>query len=187
MISKVYSAIPYGYEGYLVEVEGTTNRGLPGFNIVGMADKTINESRERVKSALINSDFTFPDKRITINLAPADLPKDGSYLDLPIALSILISSNQLRQEDIDKKMFIGELSLDGKIRPIRGIINIIEAAKKNGFQEIYIPEKNIAQASLLHGVQLYGVKNLQQLFLHLKNEKKIRSQSSCCKKNTNRF
>lgn len=173
MISKIYSAIPYGYEGYLVEVEGTTNRGLPSFNIVGMADRTINESRERVKSALLNSSFSFPDKRITINLAPADLPKDGSYLDLAIALSVLVSSNQLQQKDVEKRIFVGELSLNGNLRPIKGIINIVEAAKKRGFKEIYLPFKNLEQASLIQGVKLFGVKNLQQLFLHLKNENPI--------------
>ncbi len=182
MISKVFSAIPYGYEGYLVEVEGTTNRGLPSFNIVGMADRTINEARERVKSALVSSDFSFPDKRITINLAPADLPKDGSYLDLAIALSVLVSSNQLQQKDVEKRLFVGELSLNGNLRPVKGIINIIEAAKKHGFKEIYLPIKNIDQASLVQGVSLFGIKNLQQLFLHLKNEVKIEPTESVVKK-----
>lgn len=182
MISKVYSAIPYGYEGYIVEVEGTTNRGLPSFNIVGMADRTINESKERVKSALVNSSFSFPDKRITINLAPADLPKDGSYLDLAIALSVLISSSQLQQKDVEKRLFVGELSLDGKLRPIKGIINIVEAAKKHGFEEIYLPAGNLEQASLIQGVKLFGVKNLQQLFLHLKNESLIEPIKNVVKK-----
>ena len=86
MIAKIYSAIPQGYEGNLVEVEGDTNRGLPVFNIVGMANKTINEARDRVRSALVNSDFVFPNKKVTINLAPAELAKDGTHLDLPIAL-----------------------------------------------------------------------------------------------------
>ncbi len=182
MISKIYSAIPYGYEGYLVEVEGTTNRGLPSFNIVGMADRTINESRERVKSALLNSSFSFPDKRITINLAPADLPKDGSYLDLPIALSVLVSSNQLQQKDIENRLFVGELSLNGNLRPIKGIINIVEAAKKHGFKEIYLPFKNLEQASLIQGVKIFGVKNLQQLFLHLKNESPLEPAKNVVKK-----
>ena len=173
MISKVYSAIPYGYTGRIVEVEGDMNRGLPAFNIVGMANKTINEAKERVRSALINSNFIFPDKKVTINLAPADLAKDGSYLDLPIALSILILSNQLLDSDVKNRLFVGELSLDGKIRPIRGIINIIEAAKANGITEIFIPRKNYEQASLISGVTIIGVNNLKDLFLHLKGEKNI--------------
>ena len=89
MISKIKSAIPFGFGGKAVEVEGDINRGLPAFNIVGMANKTINESKERVRSAIVNSGFSFPDRKVTINLAPADLEKDGSYLDLPIALSVL--------------------------------------------------------------------------------------------------
>mgnify|MGYP003042407240 FL=1 len=99
MVTIVHSAIPYGFEGKLVEVEGDINRGLPAFNIVGMADKTINEAKERVRSAILSSGFSFPDKKVTINLAPADLKKDGSYFDLPIALSILLLSSQLLSTD----------------------------------------------------------------------------------------
>lgn len=182
MIAKVYSSIPYGYEGFIVEVESAINRGLPGFNIVGMADKTINESRERVKNSLINSGFSFPDKKITINLAPAGLPKDGSFLDLPIALSILVASNQLHQKDIDNKIFVGELSLDGKLRPLKGIINIVEIAKQAGFKEIYLPKQNLDQASLIKDIQIIGVDNLQQLFLHLKREKTIQQNENVVKK-----
>ena len=148
MIAKIHSAIPYGFDGRLVEVEGDTNRGLPAFNIVGMANKTINESKERVRSAITNSGFSFPDKKVTINLAPADLEKDGSYLDLPIALSVLVLSKQLLQIDVDNKLFVGELSLNGELRPIRGIINIVEAAKEAGIKEVYLPLKNLTQATL---------------------------------------
>ena len=182
MISKVYSSIPYGYEGSIVEVESTITRGLPGFSIVGMADKTINESRERVKSSIMNSKFSFPDKKITVNLAPAGLPKDGSFLDLPIALSILASSNQLQQTELNGKIFVGELSLDGKLRPVKGIINIVEAAKKSGFKEVYIPKQNFHQASLIKNIKIIGVDNLQQLFLHLKGETTILPPENVVKK-----
>ena len=182
MISKVYSAIPYGYDGRIVEVEGDINRGLPAFNIVGMANKTINEAKERVKSALTNSSFTFPDKKVTINLAPADLAKDGSFLDLPIALSILILSNQLLESDVENRLFVGELSLDGKIRPIRGIINILEAAKTAGISEVYLPSKNFEQASLISNIKIIGVKDLKSLFLHLKKEKEIKNPEIVVKK-----
>lgn len=181
MISKIYSAIPYGYEGRLIEVESEINRGLPKFNIVGMADKTINESRERVKSAIVNSNFSFPDKKITVNLAPADLPKDGSYLDLPIALSILISSNQLQQKDVNGKLFVGELSLNGKLRPLKGIINIVEIAKQLNFKEIYLPNKNLDQALLIKGIDIFGIDSLQDLFLHLKHEKQISNHKNVVK------
>ena len=149
------------------------NRGLPAFNIVGMANKTINEAKERVRSAIINSGFTFPAKKVTINLAPADLEKDGSYLDLPIALSVLELSGQLLKADTNNKLFVGELSLDGELKPIRGIINIVETAKLSGIKEVYLPIKNLSQASLIDGVKLFGIDNLKKLFLQLKHQEQI--------------
>ena len=146
------------------------NRGLPAFNIVGMANKTINEAKERVRSAIVNSQFNFPDKKVTISLAPAELQKDGAYLDLPIALSILLLSGQLIKTDVAGKVFVGELSLDGKIKPVKGIINVVEKAKKSGCAEIYVPIKNLSQASLVGGVTIYGVDTLQNLFLALKGQ-----------------
>ena len=173
MISKIHSAIPYGFEGKLVEVEGDMNRGLPAFNIVGMANKTINEAKERVRSAITNSGFSFPSKKVTINLAPADLQKDGSYLDLPIALSVLLLSGQLVKSDVAGRLFIGELSLNGELRAVRGVINIVEAAKMAGISEIYLPIPNLKQAALINGLKLYGVDTLQNLFLQLKHQGKI--------------
>lgn len=170
MISKIHSVVPYGFSGKLVEVEGDMNRGLPAFNIVGMANKTINEAKERVRSAIVNSNFCLPDKKVTINLAPADLEKDGSYLDLPIALSVLVLSGQLLKTDVLNKLFVGELSLDGKLRPIKGVINIVETAKEAGIAEIYLPIQNLAQASLVNGVIIYGVDSLQNLYMQLKNQ-----------------
>ena len=169
MIAKIHSAIPCGFIGRLVEVEGDMNRGLPAFNIVGMANKTVNEAKERVRSALTNSGFVFPSKKVTINLAPAELPTDGAYLDLPIALSVLLMSGQIIKSDVAKKLFVGELSLDGELRPVRGIINVVEAAKKAGFKDVYVPLKNLSQASLVTDINIYGVNRLQELFLALKN------------------
>ena len=173
MISKIHSAIPYGFDGRLVEVEGDKNRGLPAFNIVGMANKTINEAKERVRSAIVNSGFSFPDTKVTINLAPADLEKDGSYLDLPIALSVLVLSGQLLKSDINDKLFAGELSLNGELRPIKGVINIVEAARDAGIHEVYLPLKNLSQAALIKDVTVYGVDTLQNLFLQLKKQGEI--------------
>ena len=170
MISKIHSIVPYGFEAKLVEVEGDMNRGLPAFNIVGMANKTVNEAKDRVRSAIMNSEFSFPDKKVTINLAPADLPKDGAYLDLPIALSVLVISGQLLRSDVRGKVFVGELSLNGEIKPVRGIINIIETAKQTGYREVYVPMKNLAQASLISGVTVYGVDTLLDLYLALKEQ-----------------
>ena len=146
------------------------NRGLPAFNIVGMANKTINEAKDRVRSALVNSEFSFPDKKVTISLAPAELQKDGAYLDLPIALNVLVLSGQLLKSDVKERLFVGELSLDGTIRAVKGIINIVEVAKEAGFRELFVPKANLAQASLIGGPTIYGVGTLQELFLFLKNQ-----------------
>ena len=154
------------------------NRGLPAFNIVGMANKTINEAKDRVRSALVNSEFSFPDKKVTISLAPAELQKDGAYLDLPIALSILVLSGQLINSDVNNRLFVGELSLDGGIRPVKGIINIIETAKKAGYREIFVPKGNLAQASLIIGPTIYGVDTLQNLYLFLKHQLDLNTTNS---------
>lgn len=179
MISKIHSAIPYGFDGKLVEVEGDMNRGLPAFNVVGMANKTVNEAKDRVRSAIVNSEFSFPDKKVTISLAPAELPKDGAYLDLPIALSVLVLSGQLLKSDVADRLFVGELSLNGELRPVKGIINVIEAAKQAGYNEIYAPIKNLSQAALVSGVVVYGVDTLQSLFLALKNQMALPRGSEC--------
>ena len=180
MISKVYSAIPQGYDGHIVEVEGDANRGLPAFNIVGMANKTITEARERVRSALVNSGFDFPQRKVTISLAPAELAKDGSHLDLPIALAILVLSEQLLPQNLDGRLFVGELALDGLIRPVRGIINLVEAAKQAGYREIYLPKASLDEAKLITGIKIFGVTNLLELFLHLKGQVQLHP-ATCCK------
>lgn len=179
MIAKIHSLIPYGFGGKLVEVEGDMNRGLPAFNIVGMANKTINEAKERVRSAIVNSEFAFPDRKVTINLAPAELLKDGAYLDLPIAICILVLSGQLLRSDTNGRAFVGELSLNGEIRPLKGIINIVEAAKEANYREIFVPIDNLPQASLISGISVYGVKTLQELFLALKGQLDLTLANSC--------
>lgn len=183
MIAKVLSALPQGYQGNLIDVEGDINRGLPTFNIVGMANKTIDESKDRVRSAIRNSLFDFPSHKVTINLAPAELHKDGSYLDLPIALTVLILSSQILQTNVDQKLFVGELSLTGELRPVRGIINIVETAKAAGISEIYLPIQNLPQASLVPRVNLIGVPDLKSLILHLKHQSPIKSSKIVVKNN----
>ncbi len=168
MIAKVYSAIPYGFSGQLVEVEGGSNKGLPTFNIVGMANKTVSEARERVRTAIMNSGLTFPTTKVIVNLAPAELAKDGAQLDLPIALAVLAVSKQLLQTDLNLRLFVGELSLDGLVKPVRGIINIVETAKNAGFKEVYLPAENLPQASLITGITLFPIHSLADVFYHLK-------------------
>lgn len=170
MITHTYATIPYGYEGRLIEVEADSTNGLPAFNIVGMANKTVSEARERVRSAIINSGQDFPDRRITINLAPAEVQKDGTFLDLPIALAILALGGQLNQTNLDHRIFIGELSLNGSLRPIRGIINIVESARSAGYSEIVIPKDNLNQASLIPDITLVGVSDLSEAIQYLKHQ-----------------
>lgn len=173
-VSKVFSVAPIGFEGQLVEVESDMTKGLPGLQIVGMGNKAIDEAKERVKSAITNSLLEYPTKRITVNLAPAELPKDGTHYDLPIALAILTSSGQLRQGETEGAVFAGELALDGRLRPVLGVISIVEAARKSGFSVVYIPVENAEQALLVEGVTVFGVHDLKELYLHLKKEKIIK-------------
>lgn len=170
MVAKVVSVAPVGFEGQLVEVEADATKGLPNFRIVGLANKAIDEARERVRSAISNSLLDFPSKHITINLAPAELPKDGTHFDLPIALATIVSSGQLQQKEVASAVFAGELALSGKVRPISGAITIAESARDNGYRTLYLPHENIDQALLVEGLEIIGVSSLKELFLHLKGE-----------------
>lgn len=169
-VAHVESIAPVGFEGKLIEVESDIKNGLPSLQIVGLGNKAIDEAKERVRSAITNSHLEFPAKKLVINLAPAELPKDGTHYDLPIALAILISSGQLKQHEVHHSIFAGELALDGKIRPIKGVISIAEAAKQNGITQLYLPTENIEQAQLISDITIYGVDTLRDLYLHLKGE-----------------
>jgi magnesium chelatase family protein len=173
-VARVYTVAPVGFQGSLVEVESHATKGLPGLQIVGLGSKAIDEAKERVKSAIMNTLLEYPARKITINLAPAELPKDGTLYDLPIALSILVCSGQLDQSSVSNAIFAGELALSGDIRPVRGIISIVEAARNGGIPTVYLPNENVAQASLIPGVTIIGVPSLKELFLHLKQEIRLR-------------
>lgn len=151
-------------------MESDIKRGLPSLQIVGLGNKAIEEAKERVRSAIFNSSLDFPAQKIVINLAPAELPKDGTHYDLAIALAILTSSGQLREAEVDNAIFAGELSLDGKLRAVRGVISIAETAKKAGVTRLFIPTANLEQARLVEDIEITPVESLQQLFLHLKGE-----------------
>ena len=162
--TTIKSAIPYGFTSQEITVEGDTNQGLPSFTITGLPSRTIEESRERIRSAIRNSGFIFPRRKIIINLAPASIAKTGASLDLPIALSILALSEQLLTSDTANRMFAGELALDGQIRPVRGIISIIECAIRKKYKEIIIPAESAAQASLIaNKIRIIPVHNLREL------------------------
>lgn len=138
--------------------------------IVGMGTKSVDEAKERVRSAITNSLLDFPPKKITINLAPADLTKDGTLFDLPIALAVLVSSGLLKQSETDDAVFVGELALDGMLRPIKGVVNIAQTVRESQVKRLYVPIINTDQAKLVSGIEIIGVKSLKQLYLHLKHE-----------------
>lgn len=130
MLSKLYSAAIFGVEAFTVEVEVDIHPGLPSFNIVGLPDTAVQESRERVRAAIKNSEFEFPMQRITVNLAPADIKKEGPIFDLSIALAILVASKQVKPDLLNEYLIMGELSLDGSIKPVNGMLPIALMAKK---------------------------------------------------------
>lgn len=163
MLAKVISGAAIGLETLPVEVEvDVVNQGLPKFNIVGLPDKAVEESKERVRSAIKNAGGEFPQHRITVNLAPADIPKVGPAYDLPIALGILLASGQI-SADISNAMFVGELSLDGSLRHTNAILLLILLAKRCGFSQIYIPAVDATEASVIAGVNSYPVQSLTHL------------------------
>ncbi len=171
-VAKIFSASLNGIEAELIEVEADLNIGLHSFNIVGLADKAINEAKERINSALKNSNIKPPqkeNKRITINLAPADIKKVGSQFDLPIALAYLIASNQIKKFEAQDKIFVGELSLNGDLRPINGALNYARLAQKQNFKYLFLPEKNALEASLIKEIKIIPLKNLKQLIEILEN------------------
>lgn len=175
MSSKVFSAATIGLDGEIVEVEvDVLSAGLHNFTIVGLADTSIKESRDRVSSALKNSGFRPPHQcgRITVNLAPADLPKVSPIYDLPIALAFLLATKQLNF-DFKEKLFIGELSLDGRVRSVTGVISIALLAKAKGYKEIYVPFENAKEAAVVRGIDVVPVQNLYQLSDHLCANMKI--------------
>lgn len=180
-VPKIYSAELDGIEAELVEVEADLNVGLHSFNIVGLADKAVSEAKERVNSALKNSGIKPPtreNRKITINLAPADVKKIGSRFDLPIALAYLLASDQLKKFETVDKIFVGELSLDGSLRPINGCLNIALMARRKGLKQIFVPAENSLEASFVPDLEIIPVQNLKELIEHLEGIQFIHSQKS---------
>lgn len=175
MASKLFSAALHGINAKIVEVECDLAPGLFNFSIVGLPDTAVKESKDRVSSAIKNSGASPPsrrNKRVTVNLAPADLKKEGPAYDLPIALGYLLVSDQIKF-DPKKKLFAGELALDGSLRPISGVLSIAIEAKNRGFKTVFIPKTNTAEASLIRDIEIIGVDNLSEIFEHLENKKTI--------------
>ncbi len=166
MLARIYAPALLSLESRLIEIECDMTSGLPGFIVVGLGDKAVDEARERVRSAIKNSGLALPPKRLTLNLAPANLPKDGSGYDLGIAVAVLSASGQLR-ERLDDSLFLGELSLNGELRPVRGALLAAQLAADMGLRRIYVPKANTIEAALLGGVDVIGVSNLLELYHHL--------------------
>jgi magnesium chelatase family protein len=164
MTSLVYSSTNIGFEGEIISIECDLSSSIPGITIVGLGAKAIDESRERIRSAVKNSGLALPKKKITLNLAPADLPKDGTNYDLPMALAILTASGDLENNHlVTDSLFIGELSLDGSIRPVKGIISHIQVAKDRGLKNVFIPQQNSNQAWLISNINIIPCKDLKEV------------------------
>ncbi|WP_026843369.1 YifB family Mg chelatase-like AAA ATPase [Brumicola pallidula] len=171
-LSIVYTRANLGVAAPLVTIEVHLSNGLPAFNLVGLPETTVKESRDRVRSAIINSDFEFPAKRITVNMAPADLPKGGSRFDLAIAIGIIAASEQLKRVDLSQYEFVGELALSGNLRPIQGALPMAFAASKSN-RQLVLPKSNGDEATLVSAAQIIAANSLTEVYLHLCNKRKI--------------
>lgn len=170
MPKPIQTVLNIGSSGIIIDAECQLSNGLPGITIVGLGNKAIDESRERVRSAFASSQIPMPRKRITINLAPADVPKESASMDLAIALAILQADGQLKKPLLENSAIIGELGLDGSVRSVRGIIGKLLAGQNHGINRFFIPHSNIAQAQLIPNISIVPVKTLQELFVWLNKE-----------------
>ena len=173
MLSHIYSCGLSGIDGFSVCVETDISNGLPAFDIVGLPDAAVKEAKERIRSAIKNTGFRFPAKHIVINLAPASKRKEGSGYDLPMALSIICATEQIYASDLSKCAFFGELSLDGTVQPINGILPMVISAYKSGFTDMFVPTENADEAAVIEGVNIYPVSSLKALCDHFCDIQKI--------------
>lgn len=179
MLSKVVSLGLKGIDGYKVDVETDVSNGLPHFEIVGLADTAIKEAKERVRSAIKNSAFTYPIKRITINLAPADIKKEGSLYDLAIAVAILACDEENKIKNENKYVYLGELSFDGSVRKIKGLLPLLISAKQQGLKDFIIPKENENEARFIEGINIFPASSLIQTIKFLKGEEQIDPVKIC--------
>ncbi|MBU6447872.1 YifB family Mg chelatase-like AAA ATPase, partial [Patescibacteria group bacterium] len=180
MIRKLYCATINGLDAKIIEVEVNVSSGLPNLVIVGLADTAIRESKERIRGGIKNSGWQFPLARISVNLAPANIYKYGTQFDLPIALGMLLCTNQA-DFNSGNILFLGELSLSGQIRPVRGVLAMVLAARHAGFYEVLLPKENYAEASLVKGIKIVGVDCLADVIFYFKGEYKFAADADCVK------
>ncbi len=170
MLSKIFSSATIGIDAYIVEVETNVEKQIPAFTIVGLPDNAVKESRERVITAIKNSGFDFPIKKITINLAPADIKKEGSSFDLPIAVGLLSAFEKVESKYLSDTVFLGELSLDGTLRPIKGALPIAVEARNKGLKRIILPADSAKEASIVEEAEVYGMESLSEVVKFLNDE-----------------
>ncbi|MDE7289230.1 MAG: ATP-binding protein, partial [Oscillospiraceae bacterium] len=175
MFAKVRSLGLFGLNAFSVDVEIETSKGTPAFEIVGLPDAVVKESRERIRSALRSNGTAFPLAKVIVNLAPADTKKSGSVHDLAIFVALLCVTGQIK-EDISKTAFIGEVSLNGDVRPINGVLPMVMLAKKEGFESVFVPADNAYEASVVDGMAVYGVENTADIVKHFGREAVILPQ-----------
>jgi len=178
MISKINSVGFSGIEGYFIQAETDVSPGLPAFELVGLPDSAVKESKERIRTAVKHSGFRIPGKRIVVNLAPAGIKKEGAYLDLPIAIGMLLSSEQVALCDLKDAAFLGELSLDGGLRPVTGVLPMAICAYQKGIRRLFLPKENAKEASVVTGLEVYGAASLSELIAHLTGEASITPQTT---------
>ena len=178
MLARVLTSAVFGIEAFLVEVEVDIANGLPAFNMVGLPDTACRESFDRVRAAIKNSGIVFPSRKITVNLAPANLKKEGSAFDLAIAVGILLANENLPKESVEGKVFCGELSLDGKLRPVSGVLPRAAQLSQEGPVEFYLPAGNFKEAMCVKGLKLFPLKTLSELIAGLKGDKELRFETS---------
>ena len=165
MVTKAITATTIGINAYKIEAEVDVANSLPNINIVGLPDSAVSEAKERVRSAIKNSGFSFPSGKVIVNLAPADIRKEGTNFDLPIAIGIL-KEQGIEIPDNDKTAFLGELSLDGSLRRINGVLSLVSGLKEQGITEVFVPEENSKEAALVQGVRIFGAKHLRDIVDH---------------------
>lgn len=170
MLAKISSATVLGLQTYPVEIEVDVARGLPGITVVGLPDAAVRESKDRVRTAIKNSGFKYPTRKITVNLAPADIKKEGPCFDLPIAIGILAATEQLNVKNLDGCVILGELALDGKVRPISGALPIALEVRKNPSGKFILPEENSPEAAVVEDIKAYGVNSLRQVIEFIDNK-----------------
>ena len=178
MLSKINTISLHGLEGYLIEVQVDVSSGMPYWEVVGLPDVSVKEARERVRSAIKNSGYEFQSRRIVVNLAPADVRKEGTVYDLPIAIGILSNFGYIQDINIEKIAFIGELSLDGKINKVNGVLPMCLEAKKLGLSKVILPKENVKEGAIVKGIDIIGVNNLKQVVNYLNSKIKINSEDS---------